>query len=414
MHMRIAAVDLVSNTCFPALAAADLGLYQAEGLDAHIELFPMLGATKALRAGIVDAMIAGSVHDLLTEFPRWEGAKLLVALSQGTPWLLVVRADLSAKRGDIHALKGLRLTAAEGPDLALRRMLTEAGIDPDRDLQIVELAGAKARDVSFGVFAARALEAGEIDGFWANAMGSETAVSRGVGKILIDVRRGDDPGETRRFTFAALATTDSLIEREPECAAAAVRAIVKAQKALRAKPALAAEVGRRRFPKEGAELIAAISLASDLGMGHPMETGLVTAVVARGMGKPAVCGAGQVEIDFEGRSFRVGNCCLITTSHSASESLDKFRVLVNRALPGCNHIHIHFNTVIERQNQIDINPIAVHLHHLIGDKHVNNIHIPIQQGRFIVNFAGDNVDGCHIDSGNLQHRFKGEFAGSIH
>jgi ABC-type nitrate/sulfonate/bicarbonate transport system substrate-binding protein len=255
VQMRIAAVDLVSNTCFPALAAEELGFYQAEGLDAHIDLVPMLGATKALRNGTADAMMAGSVHDLLTEFPGWKGAKLVVALSQGTPWLLVVRADLPARRGEISAVKGLRLTAAEGPDLALKQMLIEARIDPKRDLEIVELAGAKARDVSFGVFAARALEAGEIDGFWANAMGSETAVSRGIGKILIDVRRGDDPAEVRRFTFAGLATTEALIERDPERIAAAVRAIVKAQKALRADPAIAAEVGRRKFPMEAAVLI---------------------------------------------------------------------------------------------------------------------------------------------------------------
>ena len=256
--MRIAAADLVSNTCFPALAADELGFFKAEGLDAHIELVAALGATKALRNGSADAMIAGSVHDVLTEFPRWEGAKLVVALSQGTPWLLVVRADLAAQRGDINAVKGLRLTAAEGPDLALKQMLMDAKIDPGRDLKIVELPGAKARDVSFGVFAARALEAGQIDGFWANAMGSETAVRRGVGKILIDVRRGDDPAEVRRFTFAGLATTEGLIERDPECVAAAVRAIVKTQRALRAEPALAAEVGRRKFPAEAAELITTI------------------------------------------------------------------------------------------------------------------------------------------------------------
>lgn len=256
--MRIAAVDLVSNTCFPALAADELGFYKAEGLDARIELVPMMGATKALRSGRADAMIAGSVHDILTEFPRWEGAKLVVALSQGTPWLLVVRADLAAKRGDLNAVKGLRLTAAEGPDLALRGMLTAAKIDPDKDLRILELPGANARDVSFGVFAARALEEGQIDGFWANAMGGETAVRRGVGKILVDVRRGDDPADVRHFTFAGLATTEAQIERDAESVAAAVRAIVKTQKALRADPALAAEVGRRKFPKEAAELITAI------------------------------------------------------------------------------------------------------------------------------------------------------------
>ena len=258
MKLRIAAVDLVSNTCFAALAADELGYFKAEGLEARIELVAAIGATKALRDGDADAMIAGSVHDVLTEFPQWKGVKIVVALSQGTPWLLVVRTDLAAKRGDLNAVKGLLLTAAEGPDVALKQMLIGAGIDPAKDLRIVELPGAKARDVSFGVFAARALEAGEIDGFWANAMGGETAVSRGAGKILIDVRRGDDPAEVRRFTFAGMVTTDEFIEREPESIAAAVRAIVKAQKALRADPKLAAEVGRRKFPEGAAALIARV------------------------------------------------------------------------------------------------------------------------------------------------------------
>ena len=271
MQFRIAAVDLVSNTCFPALAADELGFFKGEGLDARIELVAMLGATKALHQGSADAMIAGSVFDLLTEFPNWKGAKVAVALSQGTPWLLVVRANLGVKRGDLNALKGLRITAAEGPDLALKQLLKSGGIEIGRDVEIVELPGAKSRDVSFGVFAARALEAGQIDGFWANAMGGETATSSGAGKILIDVRRGDDPAEIRFCTFAGMATTDAFIEREPEAMAAAVRAIVKAQKALRADPSLAREVGQRKFPKSAAELIADV-VARDIEFYDPVIT----------------------------------------------------------------------------------------------------------------------------------------------
>lgn len=256
--MRIAAVDLVSNTCFPALAASELGAFKRKGLDVEIELLPALAGTRALRDGAVDTVVAGSVFDLLRVFPDWSGAKVVVALSQGTPWLLVVRADLAARRGDLAAIKGLRLTAAEGPDLALRQMLIGAQIDPDRDLDIVELPGARARDVSFGVFAAGALEKGLIDGFWANAMGAELAVSRGAGKILIDVRRGDDPAAVRRFTFAGLATTDAFIQREPRAVEAAVRAIVETQKALRADPSLASDVGLRKFPPDAADLITRI------------------------------------------------------------------------------------------------------------------------------------------------------------
>ena len=256
--MRIAAVDLVSNTCFPALAADELGFFKGEGLDVQIELVSAMGSTRALREGSADAMIAGSVFDVLSEFKDWQGAKVCVALSQGTPWLLTVRADLAVARGDVAALRSLKFTAAEGPDLAFRQMLRSGGLDPDRDLEIVELPGAKERHVSFGVFAAQALKEGKIDGFWSNAMGAETAVTGGIGKIHVDVRRGDDPGDIRFATFAGLATTDDYIAREPEQINAAVRAIVKAQATLRADPTLAREVGDRKFPPESAALIAAV------------------------------------------------------------------------------------------------------------------------------------------------------------
>jgi NitT/TauT family transport system substrate-binding protein len=220
-----------------------------------LEAPDVLRGTQALCNGTVDLMAAGSVYDVLTEFSGWKGAKIVVALSQGTPWLLVVRADLAARRGDVSAVKGLRLTAAEGPDKALKQMLIRAGIEPGRDVEITELPGARGRDVSFGVFAARALEAGLIDGFWANAMGAETAISRGAGKVLIDVRRGDDPADVRRFTFAAIATTDAYLERDRAGVEGAVRAVVKAQEMLRADPALAGQIGKYKFPPESAALI---------------------------------------------------------------------------------------------------------------------------------------------------------------
>jgi ABC-type nitrate/sulfonate/bicarbonate transport system substrate-binding protein len=118
--------------------------------------------------------------------------------------------------------------------------------------------GADAPGVSFGVHAAEALARGVVDGFWANALGSETAVRRGVGRIVVDVRRGDGPAGAGHYTFAALATTDALIAREPERVAGAVRAIVRAQQIHTADPARATDVGRRRFPAAAAEIIAAV------------------------------------------------------------------------------------------------------------------------------------------------------------
>src|SRR5579875_2012077 len=106
--MRVALPDLVSNSYFPAIAAADLGFFQREGLDAEIELlFPVPKTMEGLRDGRF-AFVAGAAHAVLTAFPEWRGARLLAALAQHTYWLLVVRADRGVRRGDLQALRGLR------------------------------------------------------------------------------------------------------------------------------------------------------------------------------------------------------------------------------------------------------------------------------------------------------------------
>lgn len=254
--MRIAVPDLVSNSYFPAVAAVELGFFQAQGIDAELEMvFPVGRAMEALRDGAVD-FVAGPAHATLSAFPEWEGARLLAALSRHTFWLLVVRSDLGVDPGDAEAVKGLRIGAAPGPDVALRRLLAEAGVDPERDgVALGPVPGSGAPGVSFGIHAAQALEEGIIDGFWANAMGAEVAVRSGIGKVALDPRRGLGPPAARDYTFAALVATDGLIEDSPATAEAAVRAIVGAQAALRADPSLAVEVGWRLFPPDEAALI---------------------------------------------------------------------------------------------------------------------------------------------------------------
>ena len=155
----------------------------------------------------------------------------------------------------MDAVKGRRIGAAPGPDAALRRLLTEAGVDPEADVSLAPVPGSGGAGVSFGVHAAQALREGAIDGFWANAMGAEVAVQSGIGKVVLDPRRGLGPAAARDYTFAALVTTDRLIEESPAIAEGAVRAVVAAQRALRADPSRGSEVGRRLFPADEAALI---------------------------------------------------------------------------------------------------------------------------------------------------------------
>jgi NitT/TauT family transport system substrate-binding protein len=255
--MKLAVPDMISNSYFPAIAAIELGCFKQEGLDVSLELiFPVDKSYAALRDGTVD-FVGGSAHSALAAFPQWQGAKLLCAQGQGMYWFLVMHKDLGAKRGDLSVVKGRSIGAAPWVEMGLRRLLIEGGIDLTRDgVKIAPVPGAQGAGVNFGVTAAKALEERKIDGFWANGMGTEVAVRRGVGTVVLDVRRGDGPKPCFNYTMASIATSDRLIERSPETAAAAVRAMVKTHAALKGNVALATEIGRKLFPPSEAELIA--------------------------------------------------------------------------------------------------------------------------------------------------------------
>ena len=166
--------------------------------------------------------------------------------------------------------------------MGLRQLLIEAGIDLEKDkVNIAPVPGAfQGNNVNFGVTAAQALEDGKIDGFWANGMGAEVAVTRGAGTMVIDARRGDGPSTAFNFTMPALITSQKMIDDEPDACAAAVRALVKTQKALREDVSLATEVGKKRFPETEAGLIAQV-VERDL----PFYTAAITEDFVVGMNK---------------------------------------------------------------------------------------------------------------------------------
>jgi ABC-type nitrate/sulfonate/bicarbonate transport system substrate-binding protein len=255
--LRIAVPDLVSNSYFPIIAAVEMGFFKEEGFDASVDLlFPIPKTFEALRDGELD-FVVGSAHATLLAFPEWRGAKLLAACGQHTYWFLVIRSDLNPQRGDLSIVKGLRIGAAPGVNLSLQRMLVAAGIDPDNNnVQIMPIPGAAGPNVSFGLSAAKALEEGKLDGFWANGMGCEVAIRRGVGTLVLDVRRGDGPPAARHYTFSALVATEKKIAEAPDAARAAIRALMKAHRALKADANSATAVGKKRFPPSEAELIA--------------------------------------------------------------------------------------------------------------------------------------------------------------
>ena len=244
--MRIAVPDFVSSTFIPLIAAKELGLFKEEGQEVEIVHIPALGDVEALRDGAVD-FSAGPAHSPLMIFPNWRGVKLVATIAQGTPWMLVMRAGL-AKRGEIAAVKGRRIAVDRGPERVFRYLLREAGIDIERDRVEMVPPPTHNTGISFGVSAGRALAEGKVDGIWANVLGCELAIHLAGASVVIDTRRGDGPPGAGNYSFAALTTTESNIETQPERIKAVIRAVVRAQSVLRHDPLRATEVARKLFP----------------------------------------------------------------------------------------------------------------------------------------------------------------------
>ena len=254
--MKVAIPDLISPSYFPAIAAVELGFFKKEGIDATLELlYPVTKTYEDLRDGKLD-FVGGASHAVLYAFKDWQGAKLLCALAQHMYWFLVVRSDLKAKKGDLNVVRGKKIGAAPGPVDGLKQLLKRAGIDPLKDVQIGPVPGfAVGQTASFGLLAAKALEEGKIDGFWANGMGAEVAVRSGIGTLVLDARR-EASDEAKGYTFPALVATQKLSDENPAAAAGAVRAIMNAQQALKDDPEQATAVGRKLFPPTEASIIA--------------------------------------------------------------------------------------------------------------------------------------------------------------
>ena len=283
---RLVVADLDSPSYFVATAAVELGYFREEGIDAELErAYGALNGPERLRNGEIH-FLGGPAYMATRAFPGWKGAKLLCALAHYSYWFLAVRADLDARRGDLSALKGLRISSSTAfPEVGLRHLLKQAGIDLERDrVSIVPLPSTRDEHLKYRV-GVDALAQNIADAYWGNGMRLAIGEKLGVAKVHLDLRRGDGPPGARFYNFAALTTTERLIDEHPDAASGAVRAIVKAQRALKADPSLSTSVAERLFPPDEVPLIAGL-VARDA----PFYEATITPEAVEGLNKVARAG----------------------------------------------------------------------------------------------------------------------------
>jgi len=245
--VRIGTTPAVS---FLALYAAEqLGYFKAEGLTAQFADFE--GG-----AEVTTAMVGGSIDMGGTYIERpmilaekGFGAKNLLAILNRNPIFLVVKKNLAVT--DIKGLKGTKLgmtRAGSATDLALRALLKDAGLEPDRDVALIAVGSSTS--------AAAALRAGQIDGFMGGEPGGAIVVHQlKLGRYFIEPMRDQGPAFLRHMTFPTLQTSDRYIQSNPQIVERVVRAVVKTQKRLRDDPDAAVSVAQRMFPALDVELL---------------------------------------------------------------------------------------------------------------------------------------------------------------
>lgn len=178
----------------------------------------------------------------------------IVAICTGyniLPMSLLLSNDAIARSGitdgmsiddKVHRLKGLRIgvtTPGSGTDDMVRALLNKRGMDPNRDITIQPLVTAE------GMIAA--LERGATDGFCFTTPIPELAVSRKLGRIVLEPLNGDVP-EAADVPYIIMATSPETIAAKRPLLLAMVRCWIKAMDLVRDHPADAAKLVRGYFP----------------------------------------------------------------------------------------------------------------------------------------------------------------------
>ena len=168
--MRVA-IPLFPTVAFPLLVASDKGYFQKEGLIVEpIRINSAPTTYQALISGDVHAAV-GAPTGLLPSYSQ--GAEIITVGSwdNWVPYVWVTREKIT----DLRELRGKKVgvnRAGSKPWLIIHVLLQDAGLDPVKDLTLLQMGGGSQERVA-------ALMRGGIDATLADAMLEPIMVKRG-------------------------------------------------------------------------------------------------------------------------------------------------------------------------------------------------------------------------------------------
>lgn len=150
----------------------------------------------------------------------------------------------------LAALRGLRLGITRpgaATDVYMRYYVRRAGMDPDRDVQILSIGGR-------GPLLA-ALRTRQIDAFHLSAPAAALAEQQGIGVTIIKASAGDVP-ELDNFMYTGVAVHNVYANQQGDVLRRWIRAVRRGNQLMRQDQAAAIAHLRRHFPREDPAVLA--------------------------------------------------------------------------------------------------------------------------------------------------------------
>lgn len=243
---EITVASLPNAFLAPLYVADDQGFFEDEGLDVNIvELESGQAGVSAVVSGTAQFADIGFDDLAVLTAEGEESMVMTYNLVNRVTLTLVMDADLAADLGvdrdssieeRYAALEGLTLgvtSPGAATDKYMRYYLRQAGLDPDRDANIVAIGG--------GGSLLAALESGQIDAYQLSPPTPYIAETEGFGTILIDGPEGDVPLFSD-FAYTGFATNQDWAEDNPETVEAFMNALSNGMEFVIDDPAAAAEI----------------------------------------------------------------------------------------------------------------------------------------------------------------------------
>src|SRR5881397_2755122 len=214
------------------------GFFKKQGLDVTMIYVPS-GVLAAQTVVSGSALIANnSVSDILNAIAAGAPLKILTVNIDRFQHLFVARPGINSPKD----MKGKKVGVSRYgafSDIETRFLVRQWGMDPDRDVQILQIGNSAAR--------AAALAGGAVDGAVVTA-GFIPAAKRAGLNIIFDLSTIQT-----KFANAIVIANDSLIKERPSLVRAAVAAIIDGIKSWRTRPETAMDFLKKAYSSSDAE-----------------------------------------------------------------------------------------------------------------------------------------------------------------